>query len=503
MTQGSGDGSAQLMPRPPHRVFGWIDRQLTTDARSLAVGRIGIALLLLYDLGLRASDLRAHYTDAGVLPRSLFQLRDWSFVWSFHEIAGGGGFQAFLFALAALAGICLLVGYRTRAATLASFLLALSVQGRNPFLHDGQDDLLRVLLFWGLWLPLGQRFSVDARCARLRAGAASTGTPDRVSGLLGFGLVGQLTLLYESSAIGKLQSAWWTHGNGVLHALELGRYQTVLGQWLTQFSGLLRLVNAPVIGLELALPLLLWIPWQRERLRLLGVLLATALHTSFGLFLNLSIFPELCICAWWLLAPALAWSWRPARLATPAAGAPPPPTTASGFWLALPLLALAGLYVAGTHLDQPVLPPLARRAVEALGLQQYWVVFSPRNTQRVSDGYFVAPALLPDGREIDLFDGEGPVRWQPPRLGSRSFADTRWRHFYANLIVEWARGSDQQRTTLAAREATVAWLCRDYQHRHPELPHPFRISLYFVEHSVDRPGDGEHRRLLDQNPCLP
>ena len=41
------------------------------DVRSLAVFRIGLALTILLDLAIRAQDLGAHYTDAGVVPRAL------------------------------------------------------------------------------------------------------------------------------------------------------------------------------------------------------------------------------------------------------------------------------------------------------------------------------------------------------------------------------------------------------------------------------------------------
>ena len=40
------------------------------DLRSLATFRIVLALLVLSDLAIRATDLTAHYTDAGVMPRT-------------------------------------------------------------------------------------------------------------------------------------------------------------------------------------------------------------------------------------------------------------------------------------------------------------------------------------------------------------------------------------------------------------------------------------------------
>ncbi len=478
---------------PATRLLRFIDRQLSVDARSLALGRIAIATLLLYDLGLRASDLGAHYTDRGVWPRGILHMQDWSFVWSWHALGGSTAFEGALFALAALAGLCLLVGYWTWPATLASFLLALSVQARNPFLHDGQDDLLRLLLFWSLWLPLGRRWSMDALLRR-------TVRPDRISGQWALGLAGQLLLIYESSAVGKLQSGWWTGGHGIVRALQLGRYETVGGQWLAaHMPGVLHLLNFPVIGLEAALPLLLWIPWRRDSARLAAIAVALVLHGSFWLFLRLSIFPPLSIAGWLLFLPGSIWD----RVATSEFAEPPRPSR-----LVAPaaILVVELLYVIGTHVSQPVLPELARRAVEAAGLQQYWVVFSPPRPQLVTDGFFVAPGTLEDGSQVDLFKPDGRLTWERPELISASFRDSRWRHFYANLVVDWAKGSSQWGDTLLVRETTAHWLCRDWTARHSGGASLQRASLYFVEHSVEhlpgRPGDEPRRRLLAQVACL-
>ena len=54
----------------------------SADLRSLAVFRIVLALLILAVLANRATDLSAHYTDKGVLPRSVLLeevLSRWAF----------------------------------------------------------------------------------------------------------------------------------------------------------------------------------------------------------------------------------------------------------------------------------------------------------------------------------------------------------------------------------------------------------------------------------------
>ncbi len=45
------------------------------DLRSMALARVVLALVMLVDLALRAGDLTAHYTDAGVMPKDLLLAR--------------------------------------------------------------------------------------------------------------------------------------------------------------------------------------------------------------------------------------------------------------------------------------------------------------------------------------------------------------------------------------------------------------------------------------------
>jgi hypothetical protein len=119
----------------------------TVDLRALAFMRIWIAGIILTDLAIRASDLEAHYSNMGVLPlHVLFQYTWDPFYFSFHTLSGLWQVQALLFLLAAVVAFCLLLGYKTRAATIISWVLLVSLQNRNTLISQGGDDLLRMLL---------------------------------------------------------------------------------------------------------------------------------------------------------------------------------------------------------------------------------------------------------------------------------------------------------------------------------------------------------------------
>src|SRR5689334_12189724 len=100
------------------------------DLRALATFRIAMGTLLLVNLYARFQDLTAHYTDDGILPRDVrLKIFEWGgqdggrSIWSLHLLNGSAWSQAILFAAAAVFAVWLMLGYRTRLATCASWLL--------------------------------------------------------------------------------------------------------------------------------------------------------------------------------------------------------------------------------------------------------------------------------------------------------------------------------------------------------------------------------------------
>src|SRR5690606_16854739 len=106
-----------------------------------------------------------------------------------------------LFSFAAVVACMLLVGYQTRVATILSYILLTSVQGRNYLILQGGDDILRTMLFWSMFVPLAARFSVDA-VLRARHPNASA-VPIRVVSLGTLALASQLLVMYLVSGILK------------------------------------------------------------------------------------------------------------------------------------------------------------------------------------------------------------------------------------------------------------------------------------------------------------
>ncbi|MFD4572022.1 HTTM domain-containing protein [Streptomyces sp. NPDC058417] len=105
-----------------------------------------------------------------------------------------GWFEA-VYALAVLASLLLLLGWRTRTMSVLFMVGVLSLQNRSVFVGDGGDNVLHLMSIYLVFLRCGQVWSLDARRARRQAGARARGerVTDRVGpalwGVLGFVLV--------------------------------------------------------------------------------------------------------------------------------------------------------------------------------------------------------------------------------------------------------------------------------------------------------------------------
>lgn len=262
---------------------------LTADPRGLAVGRIALALVLLLDLAKRALEIETWYTNHGLLPNHTLLWRpthDW--VFSIFYMASWTHEAALGFVVCAAAYLALLVGYRTRLAQVASLVCVLSLHGRVLFVQNGGDVALSLLCLWTVFLPLGRRYSVDAVRAA-RAGAPPDGRP--VVSLAVLALLLQLAAIYFFNAVHKTGPTW-RDGSVVHYVLHQDRIVTALGLWVRErlLPWHSQAMTWSALALEALLPLLLLSPVKLRLCRRAAVLVVVALHTGFGLFLNLGVF---------------------------------------------------------------------------------------------------------------------------------------------------------------------------------------------------------------------
>ncbi|WP_198662195.1 HTTM domain-containing protein, partial [Halorussus litoreus] len=277
-------------------------RRFGVDPRALAALRISLGLLLLADLALRSRHLVAFYTDAGVLPRALLREQFPAFATvSLHAMSGSAWAQVGLFVVAGAAALALLAGYRTTLATAVSFALVVSLHARNPIVLNAGDSVLRRLLFWSVFLPLGGRWSVDA--LRERAGSARSRSA-RVASIASAALLVQVVLVYATNALFKLRGENWLSGEAARYALGLDSLTILLGDVLGQFPAMLGALDLFWIALLATSPLLLALTgWPRAVFAGLFV----GMHLGMAFSLRLGVFPFVSTAGLLVFLPPRFW----------------------------------------------------------------------------------------------------------------------------------------------------------------------------------------------------
>lgn len=280
-------------------------RAFSIDYRTLALFRVGIGSLIFVDLILRVQYFSAFFTDQGILPRQLV-LNSWGdHAISFYLINGGSLVSSILVLISMLLAFALIIGYKTRFVTILSWFLLFSLQQGSGIVSQGGDSLLRLLLFWAIFLPLGAKFSLDSALCK-----NETELPKTMISLASIGLLMQVMYVYWIGALLKTGKAWNEDYTAVYYALSAEQFSTQLGQWvMINLDFLLPYVTQFVLCIEQYGPLLIFSPFLLLYLRLPILILLIGMHIGFGILLNVGLFPLISITSLLLFVPKEVWDW--------------------------------------------------------------------------------------------------------------------------------------------------------------------------------------------------
>lgn len=470
---------------------------LEIDPRSLGLFRICFGLSLVVDMIQQSGILEEMTTDAGTLPRDLHaQIYSPVERWSVHLLGGSWAFQATLCALTFAAVGAFLVGYRTRWATLILWVLLMSLRNRHPLFDTASDGVRRLMLFWGFFLPLGCRFSLDRRAGR-------DTTPDGpVFSVASAAILLQIVMVYLGAGLPKDYETWVRQGTATILALRLDIFATRFGKALLDYPQLLKVTSAYTWYLEVLGPLLVLSPLFNAPLRLAAVAAFITLHLGLHLCMELGAFPYLMMSVWLIFLPPLFWSWLatlpqksshiarlsswiPERVRVTAGGRSESPHRAQGrrSWIeglvgqsvaacCLALVITWNVQTTGRHVNADFPQLLDRdgpvvKGMTIVRLTQYWNVFAPHPFRK--DAWLMVVATLRDGSKVDLFRGGRPVEWTKPEHVGDIYENPRWRKYTNNL--------GNRRIGWRHYQPYAAMHARRWNEKNPESRHVKKIEL--------------------------
>jgi hypothetical protein len=281
------------------------------DKRSMALFRMGLALTVLGDVTDRLWDLRSHYTDAGVFPRTEalthFTNGNWFII---HMVTGKTDVMALIFVVHLLCAFCLLIGFYTRTFTFLVWLLQNSLNSRNILVLHGGDVYLRAALFWAMWMPLGSCCSIDRTF--YKAGSNRKKGFFRDYRFLCAGtaaMVMQVSLMYWTSVYHKTGDEWVKDATATFYALQLDYFRMPLGDLFLSFHPhVLPTLTTSVYYWEWLGSLCFFTPFQIGFFRTFGVFGFMAMHLGFALCLRLGTFFWIAMAGLTPLLPT--WFWE-------------------------------------------------------------------------------------------------------------------------------------------------------------------------------------------------
>jgi len=436
------------------------------DLRTLAVFRIGLAFLTLIDLFFRSFDLTAHYTDLGIMPRDVLIdhfLRPYE--WSLFLISGSTWVQALLFVCFAFLLVLMLVGYRTAYVVPLCWAFLHSLHVRNSYILNGGDYLLRMLFVWAMFLPLGKRYSLDAR---LRP--AATGQEPMHFSVGSIALLLQVGLMYFCTIVFRSESKSWHDGSALFYSLSQPNYSTQVGIWLLHFPGLLKKLTFISFYLEMLGPFLLFLPFFTPWVRILIVALFSFFHMGILIAMWAGMFPLISIWAMTPYLPGFLWNklkkffgFIPVVMDWFAPRGTVPPTDARAFHPKFIFLAkicrrglVAFLFIVGIATNLKSINvihkenwPQIDHVARFFGIKQSWQMYPDPNGDI---WWCVLQGRKFNGDIVNLSDPSRPVDFQNPPRGYKVFKNWRWRRF-----IMWRDFSRAKDLT-----AFADFVCRDW-----------------------------------------
>ena len=182
-------------------------------------------------------------------------------------------------------GVCLLIGFLSRPAAIAAWLLHLAARSSGGLTAYGVDNFMTIGLFYLMLCPLPDRYSLESWLWKSR-----TPDPQRV-GFHQRVLQLHLCLIYFFGGLAKSLGAGWWNGNSIWRALTRSPFNIIPPDFLLQWSALLPLMGISICLVEIGYPVFIW-PKKTRHIWLAGVL---AMHAAIGAAMGLYLFALIMI----------------------------------------------------------------------------------------------------------------------------------------------------------------------------------------------------------------
>lgn len=302
--------------------YAWFrDHYMTMDPRTLGFFRLVLGFLVTGDCLRHWWEARVYYSNAGVLTNHYHLYRpssghNFSILHAFSTLEE----VHIAFALMTLCQFLFWIGWHTRIFSVLSWIIVTSIDNRLVMVENGGYVVVNLLVGWAMFMPTGQRFSVDALLRSFRERHERTAddlnqtqasfswkTKPLVSLIYLVALL-NIAVVYYFNVVNK-SGLIWRNGDTVHYVLHLDRMITGIAVFFREHMPLplMRFVTWSVLIVEAFIMMLILAPEGRRITRPLAMFLMTCLHGSFGVMMRLGPFSWFMICWSFLFPQPVHW----------------------------------------------------------------------------------------------------------------------------------------------------------------------------------------------------
>lgn len=437
---------------------------------SLALFRISLGSLLLAELILRYRFLHPFYSDEGTFPIKFLQHNiDTIYrIVCLHCHSGTMSYQIFLLTIQVVCAASFTLGYKTKISSILCWFLYLSLTLRNTWLAFILDRYFHFLLFYSIFLPLSNVWSLDAFLTTNKITTHTT-----VLSLPTMALKLQILWIYIDAGSGKYMDplGGWTWNAHPLPALDTYARHTIGARYLYALLGPngLRFLTPTVVYVELLcapLALLASFFGQSTIVNVI-VFLVCMLHIGISITMRNTVLLSLVACSAWsvYLPPSRFFHNKTATdhnnktLNNSSSNN----NNNSSKWstLLIPCFVLGSVWfeTLSGQCDQSM------EHIWSILLHNRWNVFVGAEEYVTWE---IAPGRLLDGTVVDVWSKTNTLHWSMPGNGAPSTSTHRpgrWRSF--PYLADFASQDGTEESN-----ALWGYLCREWDDTHGVVVSP-------------------------------
>jgi hypothetical protein len=283
------------------------------DPFVLGLFRVALALYALLFFVMLAPNWLFYYGPGGITPVEREGIASYQLLNPILWYVRSNATMWVFYAVSMVAIVLVGLGVWWRAALIWLFNMNLALLYTNPYVINGEEQVLGLLLLFALFMPLGESFTL--RQMTSRAGWRQMFTADRKVRVWTLkALQIHLMFVYLVSIPDKMADSSWRDGTLVYYAMMAIDYPRWPGIDIFAWgnAALSRVLTAISLLVEFLVPILIWF----HRLRVPCVLAAIGLHIGLGLLIEgVLMFNGAMIVAMLLFLPSRRTrTWLAARL---------------------------------------------------------------------------------------------------------------------------------------------------------------------------------------------